>query len=115
MKAEQLRNLEQSIHKILVDYPETRNDDMVLYVNYLIITLNQKKQEYNIDDNFFNEYIIRILIDPMFRKEIGIAPFSSVERARRRVQEKNPNLQSDKIKQIRALEEIEYLKYAKEK
>lgn len=115
MKVEQLKDLQKNIHKILVDYPETRNDDMVLYVNYLMIALNQKKQDYNLDDNFFNEYIVKILIDPMFRKEIGIAPFSSVERARRRVQEKNPNLQSDKIKQIRALEELEYLKYVKEK
>ena len=112
MKAEKLIKLESQVYNILLNYKATRDDDMLLYWYYVIFSLVfTGNEKYNLSDYYFS----LIFSSPQFRVQLGIAPFSSVERARRKVQEKHPELQSERIKRIREIEEQEYLKYVKEK
>ena len=111
MKAEKLIKLESQVYNILLNYKKTRDDDMLLYWYYVIFSLVLPySEDYNLNDYYFSS----IFSNPEFRVQLGIAPFSSVERARRKVQEKHPELQSERIKRIREIEEQEYLKYVKE-
>ena len=111
MKVEKLIKLESQVYNILLNYKATRDDDMLLYWYYVIFSLVfPGNGQYNLSDYYFSS----VFSNPEFRVQLGIAPFSSVERARRKVQEKHPELQSERIKRIREIEEQEYLKYVKE-
>ena len=111
MKAEKLIKLQSEVYDILLKDKEARDNDMLLYWYYVIMSLGLKdSEEYNLNDYYFSS----IFSNPEFRVQLDIAPFSSVERARRKVQEKHPELQSERIKRIREIEEQEYLKYVKE-
>ena len=83
-----LNVLENKIRKILVNYPETRNDDNVLIYQYL-------KEYHDIDlisvkDLFLNG------------RKLGIPSFESITRCRRKIQEHSPYLRcTEKIDKIR--------------
>lgn len=94
--------LEDEVKQILIDFETTRNDDMYLYYVYCCKKL---KTLHDFSEVFSNV---------PFRKENKLATFAGVERARRKVQEKCPELQSDrKIKKARAKEEQEYKEYSR--
>ncbi len=83
-----LNVLENKVRKILVSYPETRNDDNVLIYQYL-------KEYHDIDlisvkDLFLNG------------RKLGIPSFESITRCRRKIQEHSPYLRcTEKIDKIR--------------
>jgi hypothetical protein len=83
-----LKVLENKVRKILVSYPETRNDDNVLIYQYL-------KEYHDIDlisvkDLFLNG------------RKLGIPSFESITRCRRKIQEHSPYLRcTEKIDKIR--------------
>ncbi len=83
-----LNVLENKIRKLLVNYPEARNDDNVLIYQYL-------KEYHDIDlisvkDLFLNG------------RKLGIPSFESITRCRRKIQEHSPYLRcTEKIDKIR--------------
>ena len=86
----------QEVYSILEKIPETRNNDMILYYEYCINHWVRDVQMY------------KVFQDAEFRKSKKIAPFESVSRARRELQNDFIHLRSDeKIEQARkAREEI---------
>ena len=86
----------QEVYSLLEKIPETRNNDMILYYEYCINHWVRDVQMY------------KVFQDAEFRKSKKIAPFESVSRARRELQNDFIHLRSDeKIEQARkAREEI---------
>lgn len=86
----------QEVYSLLEKIPETRNNDMILYYEYCINHWVRDVQMY------------KVFQDAEFRKSKKIAPFETVSRARRELQNDFVHLRSDeKIEQARkAREEI---------
>lgn len=86
----------QEVYSILEKIPETRNNDMILYYEYCVNHWVRDVEMY------------KVFKDSEFRKSKKIAPFESVSRARRELQNDFVSLRSDKkIEQARkAREEI---------
>lgn len=86
----------QEVYSLLEKIPETRNNDMILYYEYCINHWVRDVQMY------------KVFQDAEFRKSKKIAPFETVSRARRELQNDFVSLRSDeKIEQARkAREEI---------
>lgn len=86
----------QEVYSLLEKIPETRNNDMILYYEYCINHWVRDVQMY------------KVFQDAEFRKSKKIAPFETVSRARRELQNDFTHLRSDeKIEQARkAREEI---------
>ena len=100
------RILEQKLQKHIIDKKtETRNSDMALYIALA---------QYLEDENGLNitEKPFRYVLDNL--KELGLPTIESVGRARRKVQEQHPHLQSEKkVKKMREVQKEEYRKYTK--
>ena len=96
-----LKELEPIVKSTLEEFPETRNDDFLLYT-VVAVSLNE-------DINYHSfTYAMRK------HKELGIPPFESVTRCRRKLQAKFPNLAaSDAVQNIRDENISEYVRYAK--
>lgn len=110
MKVKDLEKLEDTIYKILVENKKAREDDMFLYYLYCKnkwLSINKSSCEFV----FMYEFFRKIFIDEYIRRNYKIASFTSVERARRKVQEKHPELKSNV--EARAEEEKVYREYAK--
>ena len=88
------------VKAILDKYPQTRDDDMLLYGQYLF-----QKNLVGKDETFF-----RVLSSATKRK---LPSYESVTRARRKVQEKEPSLLGKRYKQ-RQKAEKEYHEYYSE-
>lgn len=101
---ENLKTLENEIIKILKKIPEARNSDMILYYEYCL-------------QNWVREYEMwRVFKCSDFRKQKNVSVFESVSRARRKVQEKYPELRStEEVENFRKEKEEEFIKYAKGK
>lgn len=76
------KQVEKTVKEILTAYPSARNDDHCLYLQYV----------YNTDE--FKDVPFDILFEDY--KLYGLPSFESVGRARRRVQQKCPELRGDK-------------------
>lgn len=86
---------EKIVKKILKDLPTTRNDDYKLYTRYWqIIAPNVKFID------FFNK-----------SNQYNGATFKCVERCRRKIQEKYPELQTVEAKEFRMEQETEFKQY----
>lgn len=100
-----LKKVNELVHSILIEYPETRNSDAELYCR--VAQYVEKETGRSILDNYFGYVMCHL-------KEYKLPSFKSVERARRKVQEHYPHLASDKkVKQMREEKEDEYRKYSK--
>ena len=90
----------QEVYSLLEKIPETRNNDMVLYYEYCISHWVRDVQMY------------KVFQDTSFRKGKGIAPFETVSRARRELQNDFIELNSDeKMKQMREAREEVFRNY----
>lgn len=106
MKVRDLEKLENTIYDILVNNENARKDDMYLYYAYCrgkwALTNNRMN---------FTIYLEGVFEDKNFRQRFKIASFTSVERARRKVQEKYPELKANI--EARVEEEETYKEYAR--
>lgn len=100
MTVEKLKKLEDVIKPILEEYPQTREDDFILYAQ-LISKYNPKLL--NITTGAFL----------MAHNTLKVPNIKSVERARRKVQEKHPELASERAKRRRAIEQQAYVQYGR--
>ena len=100
MKKEKLKNLEKIVEELLRNDELTRRDD-----NFLILQVVRRLYPFEVGKTFANV---------MFNaKNKGIS-FESITRARRKLQNKYPELRDEKITAIRDEEQNEYIEYAKE-
>lgn len=100
MTVETLKNLEIVIKPILEEIPQTRDDDVLLYAE-IVRAFNPKALELTANTFLFGH------------SYLNIPNMKSVERARRKVQEKYPDLASERAKKKRAKEEQAYIAYSK--
>lgn len=95
------REVAETVYKVLVDFPETRNDDSILIL---------RVAEQYVDTSMSFDSILR------FHKELGIPSYESITRARRKCQELYDELKSDKqIAKLRKQEELAFREFAHEK
>ena len=93
------------VKKILEQRPETRNSDMALYI--ALAQHMESEKGVNITERPFCYVICNL-------KKLGLPTIESVGRARRKIQEQCPHLQSEKkVKKMRDEKEEEYRKYSK--
>ena len=97
-----LKKLEDVVRNVLIDYPDTRNSDNILYKhilqNYNPMLLNSSVKDYLM---YFNDY--------------KVPRFESVARCRRKLQEKNPQLRpTENVRKWREENETKFFNYAKE-
>lgn len=98
MTVEKLRDLEKVIKPILEENPETREDDYLLYAELI--------KEYKPD--LLNLSARTFLVG---HSELNVPNIKSVERARRKVQERYPELATERAKKKRAEQEQAYINY----
>lgn len=98
---EELNTLENDIEAILLNDPFTRADDMLLYLEYL-------RRIGAAGD------LAAVLSDRKYRIAYGIAPYETVSRVRRKLQEKHKDLRPSKdYIECRRRNEKEFRKYAR--
>ena len=86
----EIKTTKEEVYHILKTNPATRSNDMILYYEYCI-------HNWVRDLDFY-----KVFKDSDFRKGKGIAPFETVSRARRELQNDFIELNSDeKIQQMR--------------
>jgi hypothetical protein len=100
MTVEKLRDLEKVIKPILEEKPQTRDDDYLLYAEIIAKYVPKAL-----------EYPARTFL--MYHNELKIPNIKSVERARRKVQERYPELASERAKRKRAIEQQTYVEYGR--
>ncbi len=100
MKLEKLIRLDKVVEEMLQKYPETRKDD-----NYLIFKVVQKTNPDLAGSTFVNV---------MFNAKAKGISFESITRARRKVQQRHPELVDCETESARQTEQIEYMEYANE-
>ena len=75
------RGLKEKIASIMERYPETRDDDMLLYFYYV---------------KTFDVLISSVMIDKSYRERKSIATFASVARTRRWILSEHPDWRTEK-------------------
>lgn len=100
MTVEKLKKLENVIKPILEEQPQTREDDFLLYAE---VIKEYKPELLNLSARTF-------LVG---HNELNVPNIKSVERARRKVQEKHPELASERAKMRRAIEQQAYVQYGR--
>lgn len=96
-----MRNLADTVKRLLIEYPEARDSDNVLYVK-----MAELKGCSNVP---FNHLMLNL-------KDYDMPSLESIGRARRKVQEYNPQLQaSEPILKIRADQEQVYIDFGRNK
>lgn len=102
MTVEKLRKLEEVIKPILEYCPQAREDDFILYAEviraYNPALLNLSTKTFLLSHNV-----------------LKVPNIKSVERARRKVQEKYPELATERAKRKRAEEQANYIAYSHDK
>ena len=100
MTVEKLKKLEDVIKPILKEQPQTREDDFLLYAEII---------------KAYNPKLLQISARTLLicHNELNVPNIKSVERARRKIQEKCPELASERAKRKRAKEEQAYIAYSK--
>lgn len=91
-----LKELEPKVERILEKNPKTRGDNFILYVEVL--------EDY-VDTGFSFRSIC------LAHKQLGIPSLESITRARRKIQERRPELRDEEAAEIRKSEEAEYIQY----
>ena len=76
-----IESIAKQVKQILIDYPETRNNDYLLWIKFIELCTDKSPL---LVESF--RYIVENL------RELGIPNFETIGRARRKVQEKNPDL-----------------------
>ena len=92
-----MKNYYSTVRQILIDLPETRDDDMKLYAAFCI------RHDYALADGNFYEVLNTA-------RQRGLPSYESVTRARRKVQEKEPELYGYRRK-VRQEEEKNYREF----
>ena len=100
MTTNKLKNLEKVVKPILENKPITRNDDFLLYAEVI--------RAYNPD---LLEASTRTFL--IAHNTLNVPNIKSVERVRRKIQEKHPELESERAKKKRAKEQATYIEYSK--
>ena len=93
-----IKKLEPCVEEVLRENPETRVDNFVLYVE---VIRNMIDTDMTIERALLNH------------KVLGLPPFESVTRCRRKLFEKFPELRVKAMDEIRSNEEQEYINYAR--
>ena len=105
-KMKKLLNTTKLVKKILEEQPETRNDDNLLWLEAIRETAYEKDCVYALDFG-----IASLMRNIRF---LGLPSFESVSRARRKLQEKYPELRgTEKTRRIRAEREKTFEEYAR--
>lgn len=102
MTTEKLRKIEKVIKPILEDHPQTREDDFLLYAELI--------HRYNPD--LLNLSAEEFLV---CHSELNVPNIKTVERIRRRLQAKHPELATERARRKRAEAQAVYISYAKDK
>ena len=89
-----MRNYYEEVRNIMIRFPSTRDDDMLLYAMFCV-----ERGSVGVDETFYN-----VLTSA---KRRAIPSYESVTRARRKVQECEPSLRGERHK-ARKQEEEEY-------
>ena len=92
-----MKNYYNAVKEMLTEYPETRDDDMLLYARFCY------KYEYVTSGDSFMSVMCNAKINKL-------PSFESVTRARRKVQENEPSLLGKRYRDRRR-EEIEYVNF----
>lgn len=99
------KTVEQDVKAILEKNQQARCDDMKLYACYVYEKVQGKG---------VSEWLLTVFSDTRFRITNGIAPYETVSRVRRKLQENYAELQApDYIKQSKKELERKYKLYAK--
>lgn len=77
------KQVEKTVKEILTEHPQARNDDHYLYYKYVYRSVEEEAKS-----RYFSAVFLCY-------KELGLPSFESVGRARRRVQQKYPELRGD--------------------
>ena len=102
------KTVEEDVTKILKEDEAARCDDMALYANYAYGKLANR--------SYGAGWLQMIFSNRRFRIMHGIAPYETVSRIRRKLQEEHEDLRpSEAYRQERKRIEAEYKKYAKQK
>ena len=98
--------IEDEAREILKHDEQARGDDMALYASYVYSHVSNA--------GLGMGWLQRVFSDRRFRITHGIAPYDSISRVRRRLQEKDPTLRPDAdFIAARKKEERKYKAYAK--
>lgn len=98
------KTVEQDVKAILEKNQQARCDDMKLYSSYV----------YNKLDDTSEEWLLKVFSDKRFRIINGIAPYETVSRVRRKLQEEHEELKApDYIIQQKKEQERAYRMYAR--
>lgn len=98
-----MKDIEIKVADILYKYPESRANDFVLYALY-------------IKENNAELSRVGLIYALMEAKKLNMPNFESITRARRKIQQRNPELKPPhKTEKIRASRELDFRKYAREK
>lgn len=96
----ELVTTKQEVYSLLEKVPETRGNDMILYFEYCVNHFVRETEMY------------KVFKDTEFRKRKGVAPFETVSRVRRELQNDFISLRSDeKIKKAREAREEVFKNY----
>lgn len=95
----------QLVKRILQDDSQARNSDDYLY--YMVCKKIANKSGYTMNEISVFEFLLN-------RKKYGFPPYETVERARRKIQEKHPELAANSdVEAQRILNEEEFRNYAR--
>lgn len=100
------KTVENTITQILEKNTKARNDDMLLYVHYVFVVMPKVAIVPNCMEKVFS--------DNRYRISNGLAPYETVSRIRRKVQEIRRDLRpTEEAKEEKRRAEKEYRKYAR--
>lgn len=110
---EKLNNITAIVKTILIEQPQTRDDDNILWLEVLRAAMNEQDPT----NEFFghdrlNDYRFAWLLAHV--REYGLPSYGSVSRARRRLQAKYPELRgAERVQRKRAEREKVFVEYGR--
>lgn len=103
-----LIKISKIVKEVLETYPETRNDDYLLWLRVIAA--------YEVNNDLCGIETMTVYDFLKTAKSMPIPCFESVSRARRKIQEQNPDLRAEKeVQEARAELEGEYIEFARHK
>ena len=107
----EFKTVEHDILPILREKAETRCDDMLLYACYAY-----RKAASSVYNPAQSTMLLNVFLDARYRIHLGVAPYETVSRVRRKLQEKHAELRATKEQiQEKQRAEREYKRYARER
>lgn len=94
-----IKIIEPLVMEALINNKKCRGDNFILYKEVLKKYIDL---DMSLNDVFENHVLL------------GIPSLESITRARRKIQEKHPELRDSSVSEIRSQEEEEYINYARE-